>query len=113
MLAKTVELARDFPADLGFRQLVSPRGLKHATYLGQAPRGRESRHVSKRAAKREVKMQPDVGRGLELAQFMRTLRPEWPRCHHACRTQPAGAKRFHNTAADARRQRVIIGAEAE
>ena len=54
MLAETVKLTRDFLADLGFRQLVSPRGLEHVTYLRQAPRGRESRHVSKRAAKREI-----------------------------------------------------------
>src|SRR4029077_16902893 len=106
-------LARDFLADLGFRQLPFPRGLKHLAYHWQASRGRESRHVSKRAAKREVKIEPDVDLGLELAQLLCALRPEWPRCHHACRAQPAGAKRFQNTAADAGRQSIIIGTEAE
>jgi hypothetical protein len=113
ILAKTVELARNFLADLGVGQLVSPRSLNHVAYFRQASPGRKTRHVAKRAAKREVKMQPDVGLGRELAQLMRTLWPKWPRCQHACRAQPAGAKRFHNTATHARRQRIIVGTEAE
>jgi hypothetical protein len=75
MRVKTIELAGNFPADLGSRQFLLPRGLEQLANFRQPSGRREGWHVSKRATQRQIEVEPDVGLGLEGAKLTRAPRP--------------------------------------
>ena len=75
MIAKAIELARNFLRDLGARKRLFPRRLDQLANVRKASGRREKGHVSKRAAEGEIEVEANVGLGLKRAQLTRAL---WP-----------------------------------